>query len=65
MTVFDESQTMGIILSVAETEALRNFLMRVGYISYETDWLIVELVHRLDNYLSERESLGSHMLGRD
>jgi hypothetical protein len=57
MTVFDESQTAGIILSITETKALRDFLMRVGYISYETDWLIVELCHRLDNYLEQRERI--------
>ena len=45
-------------LSEEEVKALHNFLMKVGYINYETDWLIVELVHKLDNYLATNVGRG-------
>lgn len=37
-----------------EIEALYNYFMRAGYVSYEFDPLVILLIKKLDTYLTER-----------
>lgn len=43
------------VLSEEEVKNLHDFLMRVGYISYEYHLLIIVLVRKLDRYIAEIE----------